>query len=75
MKCKVCGTEFEPKKEDKYIVKVTKRTGMVTADIETYDAFDCPKCGCQQLAGLRHLEMTEPIYKTVTFDLKENGNE
>lgn len=75
MKCKVCGTEFEPKKEDKYIVKVTKRTSMVTADIETYDAFDCPKCGCQQLAGLRYLEMTEPVYKTVTFDLKENGNE
>lgn len=57
MKCKVCGTKFKPKKEDKYIVKVTKRTSMVTADIETYDAFDCPKCGCQQLAGLRHLEI------------------
>lgn len=31
MKCKVCGTEFEPKKEDKYIVKVTKRTSLITA--------------------------------------------
>ena len=75
MKCKVCGTEFEPKKEDKYVVKIVKRTSFVTADIEMYDAFDCPKCGCQQLAGLRHVEMTEPTYKTVTFDLKENDNE
>ena len=54
MKCKVCGTEFEPKKENKYMVKIVKRTSFVTADIEMYDAFDCPKCGCQRLAGLRH---------------------
>lgn len=54
MNCKVCGTEFEPKKEDKYMVKIVKRTNFVTADVEYYDAFDCPQCGCQQLAGLRH---------------------
>ena len=71
MKCKVCGTEFEPKKEDKYVVKIVKRTSFVTADIEMYDAFDCPQCGCQQLAGLRHMEVEEPTYTTVGVDWKE----
>lgn len=60
MKCKICGREVEPKKENKYTVKVTKMTSMMT-NIKTYVAFDCPNCGCQQFAGLRYLE--------------ENGNE
>ena len=51
MNCKVCGAEFKPKKENKYIVKVMKSTSIVTANVEYYDAFDCPKCGCQQLEG------------------------
>jgi len=59
IKCKVCGTKFKPQKSNKYTVKIVKRTSFVTADVEYYDAFDCPKCGCQQLAGLRYLEESD----------------
>lgn len=75
MVCKVCGVEFAPKKENKYIAKVVKRTSMLTADMEYYDAFNCPQCGCQQLAGLRNIECEEPKFKTVTIDLKEKVKE
>ncbi len=71
MKCKICGREVEPK-ETKYTVKVTK---MMTANIKTYAAFDCPKCGCQQFASLRHLEEENNEQKTKTCTAKAKQKE
>lgn len=44
MKCKVCGKEFEPDIQKQY-------TGII--GVTEYDCFDCPGCGCQNIAGNR----------------------
>lgn len=72
MKCKICGREVEPKKETKYTVKVTK---MMTANIKTYAAFDCPKCGCRQFVGLRYLEENDNEQKAKTCKAKAKQKE
>lgn len=48
MKCKVCGTEWQPSVQARYIAVVNGITGRIE-----YDCFDCPKCGCQNIAGNR----------------------
>lgn len=50
LKCKVCETEFEPLKENKYVVK--ERNPITSQDVY-WDVFDCPKCGCQVLGYRR----------------------
>lgn len=52
MKCKVCEFEFEPKKENKIIVK---DVNFMTKEMALWDAFECPECGCQNIAS-KHLE-------------------
>ena len=48
MKCSVCGFEFEAVKEIHYIARVKGSKGFSNFFGETiFDAFDCPKCGCQ----------------------------
>ncbi len=42
LKCQVCGTEFEPKKENRY---TGIGFGMFVNTL--YDCYDCPKCGSQ----------------------------
>lgn len=58
MKCKVCGRFIRLKKENKYIVK---REGIAPFTTTGYfDAFDCPKCGCQIVIGRREFVVDEP---------------
>lgn len=52
LKCNVCGTKFQPKStyevcEPKAVVDV------FTNASRTYDATDCPNCGCQKVLGVR----------------------
>lgn len=42
IKCDVCGFEFDPKKENHYIIDKGDIYG-----IRALDCFDCPNCGCQ----------------------------
>ena len=53
MKCNVCGLEFTPKKEDRYVA--TKTECRLIGGIATtmHDCFDCPECGCQIVAQER----------------------
>ena len=51
MKCGVCGKYFIPKKENVYLVAEKKMFS--TQQVETYDAIDCPRCGCQKVLKLR----------------------
>lgn len=53
MKCKVCGHEFELKKENKYIVKSHDFGIMSGETINLHECFDCPICGCQNPVNLR----------------------
>ncbi|UWN76539.1 hypothetical protein [Anaerotruncus colihominis] len=50
MKCSVCGFEFEAAKEIHYIARVKGSKGfsnLFGEEESIFDAFDCPKCGCQ----------------------------
>ncbi len=52
MKCNVCGHEFTPKKESKYIA--SQQTAPMFGLTKYYDCFDCPECGCQIVAQERY---------------------
>ena len=58
--CKVCGEEFYPKDEDRYVTAENKTSGGLAGALngttegpELYDSFDCPFCGCQVVAKRR----------------------
>lgn len=60
MKCKVCGKEFIPTKENHYLTrdKEVVRTGFAALsssqeESTLYDTFDCPICGSQYVAQER----------------------
>ena len=55
MKCNVCGHEFTPKKENKYIA--SQQTAPMFGLTKYYDCFDCPECGCQIVAQERYSEI------------------
>lgn len=53
MKCKICGHEFELKKENKYIAE-SHNFGIVSGSTISYhECFDCPACGCQNSVNVR----------------------
>lgn len=53
-KCTVCGKLMRLNKVDKYDV-VKKAVGLQTiVEADTlFEAFDCPRCGCQNLLNIR----------------------
>ena len=51
MKCNVCGHEFTPKKENRY---VSTEKAVMFSPTKYYDCFDCPVCGCQIVAQQRY---------------------
>lgn len=57
LKCNVCGCEFYPTADKRYTVIEPKVTGLITVVSDDKrmlkDAFDCPACGCQIIAGNR----------------------
>lgn len=60
MKCSVCNREFELLAENKYVVtklslKEIRKKGYIK---DVFDAFDCPFCGCQLIAGNRYLNIS-----------------
>jgi len=53
-KCKVCGKYFRLKSENRYeAIKIPVGFNMLTQDTITYECFDCPKCGCQNIVNIR----------------------
>lgn len=59
MKCKICGKDFELKKENRYVVKNVSVSGLFTRNV--YESFDCPYCGCQNVVNERYLDFDEKI--------------
>lgn len=54
LKCKVCRKWFKLKTEDRYdIVKSQTVIGALMEVPVVYEAFDCPKCGCQNIVNVR----------------------
>ena len=58
MICKVCKRRFVANKNDKYLVQKDRSIidAITTAPV-TYEAFDCPKCGCQNIVNVREPEV------------------
>lgn len=54
MKCKVCGKRFKALKENRYeAIKRPSGINIIVEDSIIYEAFDCPKCGCQNIVNIR----------------------
>lgn len=54
MICKVCKSYYKPKKENRYEVVESKGVlSAIAAPAKVFEAFDCPKCGCQNLVNIR----------------------
>lgn len=54
MKCKICEKEFELKKEEKYLAtEKVAAFGTLAKLPKTFEAFDCPHCGCQNIVNIR----------------------
>lgn len=55
--CKVCGRYFRAKKEDRYEVTVNPvGLNVLTERTKTYECFDCPKCGCQNIVNIKEVD-------------------
>lgn len=52
--CKICGREFDLKIEERYEVV---KSGMFSnlSDDSSYECFDCPWCGCQNVVNEKKL--------------------
>ena len=54
MKCKVCGKRLSFKAENRYEIRqVPKGLRMLVENAVIYEAFDCTKCGCQNIVNVR----------------------
>lgn len=64
LKCKICGTEFPPVKENHYVARENEVVGGLNQlssgkkEQKVYDCFDCPMCGCQVVAQERKRKMS-----------------
>lgn len=74
IKCRVCGFEWTPTKEDHYVAREDKMATIFTknpGETELYDAWDCPVCGAQfAVEGRKRTlgdDLQGPIGMTVTF--------
>lgn len=56
MKCKICGKRFIPRKTDKYLVR-EQLVGLecIAKTAKTLEAFDCKRCGCQNIVNIREV--------------------
>lgn len=65
--CGICGRQFELKADDRYISRDSGKTGLFAGlstqnEEQLYDTFDCPYCGCQNVAQKRNrMWIPEPI--------------
>ena len=50
-RCKVCGKRLNFDKAKRY--EITKNPA--TEPPKTYEAFDCEKCGCQNIVSIREV--------------------
>ena len=60
MKCKVCGMRLKPTKETAYqVVESLSVAQVLTNTAKTFDAMDCPRCGCQLVLKVRMPKMVK----------------
>lgn len=60
MKCKVCGKRLRLRKSDRYeIKKIPTGLNCLVEDVKVFEAFDCQRCGCQNIVGVREIGEVE----------------
>ena len=60
MKCKVCGKRMRLNAKDRYdVVVYPVGVNCLVEGAKHYEAFDCPKCGCQNIVNVREEGKTE----------------
>ena len=60
-RCKVCGMPLVVRKDRLYYVQ--RGTGLMDAITKSktmYEAFDCMRCGCQNIVGIRETLVVRP---------------
>lgn len=76
----MCGNEFIPKKENKYVVEDRLINGGIQAAMsgqcekpKRFDAFDCNVCGCQFIAKerLKRVDEANCLFNAVNLVLVE----
>jgi hypothetical protein len=65
--CKVCGHEFELKKENRYL---STWQNPIFGSFTLHECFDCPICGCQNIVSQR-----EPSYTDIDSLIIEEGEQ
>ena len=58
IECETCGENFEVPKENIYQVKIALRQNIFYAR-NSYDAVDCPSCGCRTVLKPRMEKVDE----------------
>lgn len=57
LNCKVCGMSFQPLSAYHYIVREREERVSIldlsARELKLYDAYECPLCGAQNIAGER----------------------
>lgn len=77
--CAVCGNEFAPYNEHHYIARDGREIGALAAfksvtEPTLYDAYDCPACGCQYIAGERkYIDSAVEMLPKIVAEGDENG--
>lgn len=77
IECEVCGCKFEPIACNHYIARQNGERGLTTVissqEVQLYDAFNCPQCGCQVVIKERKRNVDDDFMKA--YDEDENEDE
>ena len=58
MKCKVCNKRFKPWAQRRYeVIKEPAPLEALAKKAVIFEAFDCPRCGCQNIVNIREPEI------------------
>ena len=72
IKCSICGEQVELRKENRYEVVI--EAGVLQKSLgardQLYEAFDCPKCGCQMLMQERFPAKEEAKVEEISTEEK-----
>ncbi len=61
IKCKVCDKHFKPEPAKLYLAKeeISMFMRLQGTGGDTYECYDCPSCGCQNVLTIRHEPVVE----------------
>ena len=76
IKCRVCGFEWTPTKEDHYIARADEKARILVNDHSEpalFDAWDCPVCGAQFAVEGRKRAVEDDLLGPVGIEVRFGG--